>query len=101
MQAGIVGINTMRVYSPHKQLLDQDPTCLFIKKWIPELNNFSSQEIANYNNQRLGDYPTPIDDSEEAKGPTADILAKHGSRMRSNNRKKSTNKPPPQLNLPF
>jgi len=118
MQAGIVGINTMRVYSPHKQLLDQDPNCVFIKKWIPELNNFSSEEIANYNNQRLGDYPSPIDDiatnsttikdqisqikkSEEAKAPTADILAKHGSRLRSNKRKQSTNKPSPQLKLPF
>lgn len=116
MQAGIVGINTMRVYSPHKQLLDQDADCRFIKQWIPELRKFTSTEIANYNNQPLGDYPTPICDiktnsttiknqisqikkSEEAKEPTADILAKHGSRLRPN--KKTTNKPSPQLKLPF
>jgi len=118
MQAGIVGINTMRVYSPHKQLLDQDPDCQFIKQWIPELNSFNSAEIANYNNQTLGDYPAPICDiktnsttiknqisqikkSEEAKEPTAEVLAKHGSRLRSNKKKKVTNKPSPQLKLPF
>ncbi len=118
MQAGIVGINTMRVYNPHKQLLDHDPDCRFTKKWVPELRNFTSKQIANYNNQSLGDYPTPVCDiaanstavkdqisqikkSDEAIEPTAAVLAKHGSRLRSNNQKKKVTKTSIQLKLPF
>lgn len=120
MQAGIVGINTMRVYNPYKQLLDQDPNCVFIKHWIPELAEFSAADITDYNNTALGDYPSPIDDiaansrdiknqisrikkSDEASEPTATVLGKHGSRLRSR-RKKTKKSPPqvsPQLKLPF
>jgi len=41
MQAGVVGINTIRVYSPHKQIIDQDPECVFIKN---ERSGFHYQE---------------------------------------------------------
>ncbi len=37
MQAGITGINTVRIYNPTKQAQDQDPNGYFIKKWCPEL----------------------------------------------------------------
>ena len=37
MQAGTTGINTLRIYSPTKQALDQDPTGAFIRTWVPEL----------------------------------------------------------------
>lgn len=65
MQAGITGINTIRVYSPHKQLLDQDPECIFVRKWIPELNNLTNEEILDYPNTSLSiltnnNYPDPI-----------------------------------------
>ena len=45
MQSGVTGINTIRVYSPHKQIKDKDPDCVFIKKWIPELAKYSPKEI--------------------------------------------------------
>ena len=37
MQAGVVGTNTIRVYSPAKQLREQDPALTFTRRWLPEL----------------------------------------------------------------
>ena len=37
MQAGTTGINAMRVYNVTKQGRDQDPSGVFIKKYVPEL----------------------------------------------------------------
>ncbi|MBU6221603.1 MAG: deoxyribodipyrimidine photo-lyase [Planctomycetes bacterium] len=37
MQSGTTGINTLRIYNPTKQALDQDPRGIFIRRWLPEL----------------------------------------------------------------
>ena len=106
MQAGVVGINTIRVYSPTKQILDQDPDCIFIKKWVPELSEFSAQEITQYEHIILGDYPAMIVDfkassrvmkeqifairrSMKGKEESQKILERHGSRKRSNARRRN------------
>jgi deoxyribodipyrimidine photo-lyase len=63
MQAGITGINSIRVYKPKKQIKDQDPDCKFIKKWIPELRDYTASEILSYDEGGLLDlegYPNPI-----------------------------------------
>ena len=45
MQAGITGINTVRIYNPTKQAQDQDPNGDFIRKWCPELQNVEAPLI--------------------------------------------------------
>jgi deoxyribodipyrimidine photo-lyase len=60
MQAGVVGINTLRTYNPTKQLIDQDPACVFVKKWVPELRNFTPAEIIDHVTFPLADYVRPI-----------------------------------------
>jgi deoxyribodipyrimidine photo-lyase len=37
MQSGTTGINTVRIYNPVKQGLDQDPDGSFVRRWVPEL----------------------------------------------------------------
>ncbi|MDB4222515.1 deoxyribodipyrimidine photo-lyase/cryptochrome family protein [Granulosicoccus sp.] len=125
MQAGIVGINTIRVYSPLKQLLDHDPQCIFVKKWVPELREFDASTIACYETRKLGNYPLPILDiqemgklmknqiysirnSQEGKKASAAVLLEHGSRRstsrRVNARKKrepNDKSDSPQLTLDF
>jgi deoxyribodipyrimidine photo-lyase len=103
MQSGITGFNTIRVYSPHKQLLDQDPDCIFVRKWIPELKNLTNQQILDYPKIDLseltqGQYPRPIVDFKIAckinkaktfeakksstKEVTKQVFTKHGSRKK-------------------
>ena len=45
MQAGTTGINTVRMYNPIKQSKDHDPNGVFIKKWLPQLQNVPLQFI--------------------------------------------------------
>ncbi len=42
MQAGVTGINALRIYNPVKQSIDKDPDGHFIKKWLPELASLPS-----------------------------------------------------------
>lgn len=97
MQAGVVGINVIRVYSPHKQLLDQDPKLKFVRRWLPELEKVPDEEILNAKNTSIKGYiPVICDYEKDSKvmkdflyslrkqykdsKTTQKVLRKHGSR---------------------
>lgn len=73
MQAGTTGVNTVRIYNPTKQAQDHDPEGVFIKKWVPELEDIPKEYIHQphlippIEQALLGftvgkDYPLPIVD---------------------------------------
>jgi len=45
MQAGVTGINAIRIYNPIKQSIEKDPNCIFLRKWLPELSNIKNEFI--------------------------------------------------------
>ncbi len=77
MQAGVTGINTIRIYNPLKQSLEQDAEGIFIKKWLPELahlpldllhqpEKMTPMEQKMYKCILGEDYPLPIIEFKKA-----------------------------------
>ena len=110
MQSGTTGINTVRIYSPAKQLIDHDPHGLFIRRYVPELAQVPDEYLSEPHQMpldlqsRVGcilgrDYPKPIVDhrsayklareriyavrqTSEAVQESKRVLARHGSRKK-------------------
>ncbi|MEI8146757.1 MAG: deoxyribodipyrimidine photo-lyase [Alphaproteobacteria bacterium] len=100
MQSGTTGINTLRVYNPVKQGLDQDPTGQFVRTYVPELAAVPDafiHEPWRWPGGSTLPYPAPIVDHAAATRDAReallgvrrsvhhsrvanDIAAKHGSR---------------------
>ncbi len=124
MQSGTTGINAVRIYNPIKQSVDQDPTGVFLRRWLPELSDVPDAmlhtpwEVPHL----MQDYPMPIVDEKTARKQAADriyglrkhtthraqakhIVQKHGSRRRASSvsKKKQTRRssPPPEQGVLF
>ena len=76
MQSGATGANTIRIYNPVKQGLEQDPDATFIKKWVPELAGISPARIHEVQSIHLfcPEYPTPIVDEKSSRKQAAEIV---------------------------
>jgi deoxyribodipyrimidine photo-lyase len=106
MQAGETGINTIRIYSPVKQGLDQDPHGEFIRRWVPELATVDAVSIHEpWKTGGAAGYPPPIVDHKlaatfakgqlyalrkkpEVRAQADAVQKKHGSRKRNADRKR-------------
>lgn len=111
MQSGTTGINTLRIYNPIKQAMDQDPEGVFVRRWLPALRNVPNtwifqpwlmpEGLQQAYDCKIGvDYPAPLVNIEQAlkyaraqfsqqrlgkqyQATTAQIIKKHASRKPS------------------
>ena len=111
MQAGSMGINTIRIYNPIKQLHDKDMSGQFVATWLPELArlpqylraepwNISDMESIQYNFVIGRDYPRPIVNIESANRQARKILYEVRTKIDPNDKKRIIEKHASRKKLP-
>lgn len=54
----------LRIFNPYKQAIEHDSQCIYIKRWIPELNSIPNKDILQWEKTCLKypniNYPQPI-----------------------------------------
>ncbi|HQT82325.1 MAG: deoxyribodipyrimidine photolyase [Ferrovum sp. 37-45-19] len=118
MQSGTTGINIPRVYNPIKQAKDHDPKGVFVRRWCPYLKRvpdsfiFEPYLMPRSMQDKIGvwvgrDIPTPLvnyetsvrlakdklfarRNTDTAVSQAREVLERHGSRSRSNQRKRGS-----------
>ena len=110
MQAGVVGINQLRVYSPDKQLEDHDADAVFVKRWVPELRDTPPEAILKHHKKPVKGYPAPLVDRlawskamkddyyaikkrPETRALAEQVYERHGSRRPASARTWKSNTP--------
>lgn len=119
MQSGTTGINTLRIYNPVKQAMDQDPEGVFVRRWLPALRHVPNtwifqpwlmpESLQKEYGCNIGvDYPAPLVNIDQAlrlaraqfsqlkrsaqhHAKTASIIQKHASRKTHTKRKTAVN----------
>ena len=114
MQSGVTGINPLRMYNPLKQGEDHDPEGIFMRDWLPELKDWTTEELHapwKVTGERRNRYPEMIVDHKEAvaearrkfselrrtpesRNAADAVQLKHGSRVSGSSRRR-TAKPKP------
>ena len=75
MQAGITNPlqPAFRIYDPDKNLLEKDPQCAFVKRWLPEISQLEAKAIQNYRLNHLR--PPKMLNFQETKRTHGKIIA--------------------------
>ena len=115
MQSGVTGINALRIYSPAKQVVDQDPEGEFLRRFCPELEGVPKAYLPEPHRmpvslqRKVGcivgkDYPPPVVQHREAyalarkrmgearnepgaRAEAVKVQERHGSRRRARRRR--------------
>lgn len=70
-----------RIFNPWTQTKNYDPNCVYIKKWVPELEDVDNKDIHDWEKKhkdyQLKNYPNPIVNHKEERLNTLKVYKKY------------------------